>query len=162
MLSKKPSNNSYSNIKSPTPLLILIPMILSLHGKDIKEQTSEIFQILFMSHSLLIRKIIKERPRWRYSKNKSKDDGPLPPQRWQEGVEQGSLVGPFIFSNPQTQTIKIPKLQKVLPPFPVKAKEYIKETRTPVLLLKQVNLPMNISPSFEKFKTIPTPLTSKN
>src|SRR3989339_1446657 len=140
MLSKKPSNNSYSNIKSPTPLLILIPMILSLHGKDIKEQTSEIFPGLFMSHSLLIRKIIKERPRWRYLRNKKTIKIPF-------------LVGPFIFSNLLILPIHFPR---ALPLFPVKTKEHFKETSSLVLLLKQTKPPLNIFPFFKMLKMMKT------
>src|SRR3989339_443016 len=107
-----------------------------------------------MSHSLLIRKVMGGRQKHRYSKNNPKDDGPLPLQGWQEGVEQGSLVGPFIFFNHQIRTNKTLKLQKALLPSPEKDKEHPKETRTPAHLLKQVNLLMNIFPFFKKLKRI--------
>src|SRR3989339_1294698 len=112
-----------------------------------------------MSHSLLIRKVMGGRQKHRYSKNNPKDDGPLPLQGWQEGVEQGSLVGPFIFFNHQIRTNKTLKLPKALLLFPDKVKEHPKETSSLVLLLKQDNLPMNIFPFFNPLKMIQTLLT---
>src|SRR3989339_1817176 len=140
MLSRTPSNNSFSNTKSLTPPLILILKILFIYGQHIKEQTWEIFQSLFIIHSLLIRKIIKERPRWRYLRNKKTIKIPF-------------LVGPFIFSNLLILPIHIPR---ALPLFPVKTKEHFKETSSLVLLLKQTKPPLNIFPFFKMLKMMKT------
>src|SRR3989339_522145 len=123
MLSKKPSNNFSSNIKSPT-LLILIPACLSSHRETIKEQTRGILQIFSIIHSLLMKRVIKERPRWRYLGNMKTIKIPFP-------------VGRFIFFNHQTLTHKILKLPWALLIFPDKVKEHPKETSSLVLLLKQ-------------------------
>src|SRR3989339_1093418 len=142
MLSKKHSNNVFLSTKRIIPLLILILMNLSGYGKNIKEQTSEIPLSLFIIHSLLQKKVMGGRPRWRYLGNKKTINIPFP-------------VGRFIFFNLLILPIHIPRALLL---FPVKAKEHPKETLSLDLLLKQVNLPINIFPFFkklERMKTLP-------
>src|SRR3989339_710420 len=141
MFFKKSLNNFFLITRKRTLTLISILTILFIHRKNIKEQTMEISLNLSIIHNLLIKRIIKERPRYRYLRNK-------------KIIKISTPVGPFIFSNPQTRAPKILKLLKVLLSFQGRVRGYQKEILSHVFLFRQVKPRKNIFPSLKMQKKI--------